>query len=153
MKLLLNIDVDHLGHAEAFYATAFGLHVHRRFGDQVIEMLGGDVPIYLLHKPAGSLGVVGQTRHYARHWTPMHFDVVVDHLETALDRALAAGAVQEGAIRSAARVASSSSPIRSATAGACCSSSAAATTRSHQRRDHSISSEPSLTPSNRKVER
>ncbi|MEP6897266.1 MAG: VOC family protein [Rhodanobacter sp.] len=102
MKLLLNIDVDHLGHAEAFYATAFGLHVHRRFGDQVIEMLGGDVPIYLLHKPVGSLGGVGQTRHYARHWTPMHCDVVVDHLETALDRALAAGAVQEGAIRSAA---------------------------------------------------
>jgi predicted enzyme related to lactoylglutathione lyase len=101
MKLLLNIDVHHLSHAEAFYTAAFGLHVHRRFGEEVTELLGGDVPIYLLRKAAGSAGAADQKRDYARHWTPMHCDVVVDHLESALARALTAGAVQEGAIRSA----------------------------------------------------
>ncbi len=34
-------------------------------------------------------------RDYARHWTPVHLDVVVDDIEAALDRAEAAGAVRE----------------------------------------------------------
>ena len=36
-----------------------------------------------------------------RHWTPMHCDVVVDDLDAALIRAVAAGAMQEGAMREA----------------------------------------------------
>ncbi|MHB8912384.1 MAG: VOC family protein, partial [Lysobacter sp.] len=38
-------------------------------------------------------------RDYARHWTPIHCDVVVDDLDAALARAIAAGAVQEDATR------------------------------------------------------
>ena len=38
---------------------------------------------------------------FARHWTPVHLDVVVDHLEPALARALAAGLRQETGIREA----------------------------------------------------
>ena len=41
----------------------------------------------------------GARRDYIRHWTPVHLDVVVDHLEPALDRALQAGLVQETDIR------------------------------------------------------
>lgn len=102
MRLLINIDVPDLAAASAFYTAAFGLKPARRLGDSLLELLGADAPIYLLEKGAGSDAVAGRGRDYARHWMPIHFDVVVDDLETALARALAAGAVQEGAIREGA---------------------------------------------------
>lgn len=101
MRLLLNLDVSDLAAAEAFYVAAFGLRPARRLGDGVLELDGAQVPIYLLRKPAGSAGANGSVRDYARHWTPLHVDVVVDDLDAALARALAAGAIQEGAIREA----------------------------------------------------
>lgn len=102
MRLLLNIDVPDLAAAEAFYAAAFGLVAARRFGADAIELTGAQGPLYLLRKPQGSEGVIGQTRDYARHWTPLHCDVVVDDLEAALSRAREAGARQEGEVRDAA---------------------------------------------------
>ena len=102
MRLLLNLDVSDLAAAEAFYVAAFGLRPARRLGDGVLELDGAQVPIYLLSKPPGSVGANGSVRDYARHWTPLHVDVVVDDLDAALARALAAGAIQEGSIREAA---------------------------------------------------
>ena len=102
MRLLLNIDVPDLAAAEAFYAAAFGFEPARRFGDDAIELLGAQAPLYLLRKDAGSPGAADSRRGYARHWTPLHCDVVVDDLDPALARALAAGAVQEGEVREAA---------------------------------------------------
>lgn len=52
-----------------------------------------------MHKPSGNVGAGQSLRDYKRHWTPLHCDVVVDDLESALSRALAAGAVQEQTIR------------------------------------------------------
>ncbi len=101
MQLLLNIDVPDLAAAEAFYVAAFGLEPARRFGDGAVELLGAQVPLYLLRKDAGSAGAADAQRGYARHWTPLHCDVVVDDLAPALARALAAGAVQEGEVREA----------------------------------------------------
>lgn len=96
--LLLNIDVPALEPAIAFYTAALGLTLGRRFGDGAAELLSSDAPIYLLAKPAGSaIGPVPATiRSYDRHWTPIHPDFVVDDLDAAIARALAAGAVQEG---------------------------------------------------------
>ena len=99
MNLLINIDVEDLAAAETFYTAAFGLHTGRRFGSAAVELLGATAAIYLLNKPAGSVGAGRSLRDYARHWTPLHCDVVVDDLDAALIRALAAGAVQEDAIR------------------------------------------------------
>ena len=99
MKLLVNIDVPALAPALAFYLPAFGLHVGRRFGDDAIELLGADAPIYLLHKAPATLAAGNAHRDYNRHWTPIHCDVVVDDLDAALARAIAAGAMQEGATR------------------------------------------------------
>lgn len=101
MKLLLNIDVPDLAAAEAFYTAAFDLRPARRLGDGVVELLGAEVPIYLLKKAEGSTGAGSAKRDYARHWTPLHCDVVVDDLEAALARAVRAGATQEGGIREA----------------------------------------------------
>ena len=95
-RLLVNVDVGDLDRATAFYTAAFGLAVGRRFGPHGVELLGADSAIYLLAKPAGSMGAGGQARRYERHWTPVHLDFVVDDLELALARAEAAGAVREG---------------------------------------------------------
>ncbi len=101
MKLLINIDVPDIAAAENFCQQAFGLEPGRRFGDDGVELLGAQAPIYLLKKKSGTLGAANSMRDYARHWTPVHLDLVVDDLETALARALRAGAVQEGDIREA----------------------------------------------------
>lgn len=92
--MLVNIDVDDLDRATAFYRDAFGLRVGRRFGDAVVELLGAPSPIYLLAKPAGTAASAGtgQGRDYGRHWTPVHLDMIVSDLDTAVARAEAAGA-------------------------------------------------------------
>lgn len=102
MQLLINIDVDDLPRAEAFYRAAFGLSSGRRFGDGAVEMLGAPAPVYLLRKDAGSEGAAGPKRHYGRHWTPLHLDIVVEDLDSALACAIAAGARAEGGTREAA---------------------------------------------------
>lgn len=96
MDLLVNIDVPDLMAAEAFYTTAFGLKVTRRFGDGGVELCGLPARLYLLIKPEGSVGAGDDLRRYARHWTPVHLDLVVDDLDVALARALDAGARLEG---------------------------------------------------------
>ncbi|MFZ1103921.1 MAG: VOC family protein [Hyphomicrobiaceae bacterium] len=97
-SLLVNIDVDDLERAVEFYTAALGLTVGRRFGALAVELTGGTAPVYLLAKPDGSpaSAATGERRRYARHWTPVHLDFVVDDLDAALARAEAAGATLEG---------------------------------------------------------
>ena len=95
MAFLLNIDVPDVAAAEQFYVTAFGLQPGRRFGGDFVELLGWPAPVYLLQKPAGSPGAGSDLRRYERHWTPIHPDVVVENLDQALSRAVAAGAMIE----------------------------------------------------------
>ncbi|MBN8884314.1 MAG: VOC family protein [Rudaea sp.] len=95
MDALVNIDVDDLDRAVEFYCTALELRVSRHLGGGVVELLGGNAPIYLLDKRAGSLAAAGQPRDYARHWTPVHLDFVVTDIDAAVARAIAAGAVLE----------------------------------------------------------
>jgi predicted enzyme related to lactoylglutathione lyase len=93
--VLINVDVDDLPRAIAFYSQAFGLTPARRFGDVAIEMLGLPSPLYLLAHAAGTHAIPGEPRrrrNYSRHWTPVHLDFVVDDVHAALERALRAGA-------------------------------------------------------------
>ena len=99
VRLLVNIDVPDLDGAIEFYGTALGLTLKRRlFDDTVAEMAGGSSPVFLLKKDAGSPAstTLRSRRNYGRHWTPVHFDVVVDDLLPAVARARAAGALLEG---------------------------------------------------------
>lgn len=98
-RILLNLDVNDMARAVAFYTAALELRVGRRFDEGFVELLGAEAPLYLLLKAAGSAPFEGaeQPRGYARHWTPLHLDFVVTDLESAIDRALAAGAVLESA--------------------------------------------------------
>jgi predicted enzyme related to lactoylglutathione lyase len=100
VSLLVNIDVEDLERATRFYCDALGLSVGRRF-DGAIELAGMPAPIYLLQKPRGSPAAPGteEQRRYARHWTPVHLDFVVEDLDAAIARASAAGATLEIALR------------------------------------------------------
>jgi predicted enzyme related to lactoylglutathione lyase len=91
-RLLVNVDVPDLAKGEAFYGEGLGFVVGRRFGQAVTELIGGEAPLYLIARPE---------RDYAHHWTPVHLDLVVDDLDAACTRLIAAGAVAEGGIRAA----------------------------------------------------
>lgn len=99
MKLLVNIDVPDVVAARAFYIAAFGFTAGRSLGDDMCELLGAGVPIYLLQKQVGS-PTPNATRTYERHWTPVHLDLAVDDLEAAINRAVLAGARKESDITS-----------------------------------------------------
>lgn len=101
MELLVNIDVNDLAGAVAFYCKAFELEVGRRFGAEGVELLGAPSPIYLLAKAEGSAPseFTDQKRTYARHWSPIHLDFVVPEIEPAVQRALLAGATLERPVR------------------------------------------------------
>ncbi|MBB5209223.1 lactoylglutathione lyase [Chiayiivirga flava] len=68
-----------------------------------VELLGAQAPIYLLEKTAGTADAFAPAtvRRYDCHWTPGHLDLVVDDLDAALERAVAAGARREGDTRTA----------------------------------------------------
>ena len=102
MHLLVNIDVNDLELALQFYTSAFDLRVGRRFGTDGVELLGASYPIYLLVKAGGTRACCGsdQSRNYERHWTPVHLDIVVDDINSAVDKATRAGAVLEQDIKS-----------------------------------------------------
>ena len=92
--ILINIDVDDLDRAIAFYTALLELRVGRRFGAGGVELVGGTAPFYLLVKPAGSVAspASAERRHYGRHWTPVHLDFVVENVDRAIAAALALGA-------------------------------------------------------------
>ena len=97
MRVMVNIDVPELEPAIAFYCAALGLRLRRVLDDDVAELGGAYCMVYLLRQPAGSTAVHGLpvARDYARHWTPVHMDFVVDDVFEAARRALDAGATQE----------------------------------------------------------
>jgi lactoylglutathione lyase len=101
VELLLNVDVGDLARGVAFYTQAFGLEPARRLGGDVVELRGAALQVFLLEKRAGTAPSpqVETPRDYRRHWTPVHFDVVVPALEPALERAITAGATCEDGVQ------------------------------------------------------
>lgn len=97
--LLINIDTPDVDAAVRFYTAAFGLKLVRwLFGGQVAEMALGAQLFHILPKAEGGAAFAGGPgRSFARHWTPVHLDVLVDDLDAALARATEAGAVIERA--------------------------------------------------------
>lgn len=98
LQTQINVDVDDLDKAIAFYVSALGLRVGRRlFENSVAELIGASCPIHLLAKPAGSAAFPGasEQRRYRRHWTPVHLDFVVADIQAAIRKATSAGAKLE----------------------------------------------------------
>jgi predicted enzyme related to lactoylglutathione lyase len=99
--LLVNVDVPDLERAILFYTEAFELRLGRRLGPDFAELLGAELAIYLLLKSPGTppFSRAQTTRTFERHWTPVHFDVVVTDIDSALLRAENAGATRESPIQ------------------------------------------------------
>jgi uncharacterized glyoxalase superfamily protein PhnB len=98
MDIRICIDVDDLQRAIDFYTQGFGLRVHRRLDGEWAELVGAGSAIDLLRNAAGTapLGEAHpQRRDYARHWTPVHLDVVVTDVDAAAQRLVALGATLE----------------------------------------------------------
>ncbi len=84
--IMINIDVADLDRATAFYAAVLDVKVGRRLGPDIVELVGGAVPLYLIATPAGTAAgpATNDRRRYTRHWTPVHLDVVVADLDKAV---------------------------------------------------------------------
>src|SRR5690606_36002606 len=97
MRMIVNIDVPELTPAIEFYTAALGLELTRILDGDVAELKSGSATLYLLANPPGSIPAASVTggRAYTRHWTPVHFDVVVDDVLEAAKCAMRAGAVPE----------------------------------------------------------
>lgn len=98
MDLRICIDVDDLERGIAFYTEGLGLRLGRRLGADWAELIGGTSPIDLLVNAPGTapLGQAQpQRRDYARHWTPVHLDFVVEGIDAVAQRLVALGATLE----------------------------------------------------------
>jgi predicted enzyme related to lactoylglutathione lyase len=100
-SVTVSVDVPDLAEAIQFYAGAFGFSKSAEPVPGVVVLRAGDTQLCLLERRAGSQAspCTLETRHYERHWTPVHLDIHVDDLETALTRALDAGATREQVFR------------------------------------------------------
>ena len=95
-RVLVNIDVPELAAAIEFYEAAVGVRFSRFLDDDVAELVYGTSTIYLLRKADGGNATPnGEARSFDRHWTPVHTDFVVDDIDEAVARAVAAGAKRE----------------------------------------------------------
>jgi predicted enzyme related to lactoylglutathione lyase len=93
MKLKICIDVEDVRRAAHFYGQGIGLSVIQEEEDWA-QLKVGDQTIWIMKIPPGRSGEI--TRKYSRHWTPVHLDIHVDDIETAVKRAVAAGGQLEG---------------------------------------------------------
>jgi predicted enzyme related to lactoylglutathione lyase len=97
ISVSISVDVPNLTDAVRFYTSAFGFSKSAEPVPGVAVLQAGNVQICLLEKRAGSpaSSSTRETRHYERHWTPVHLDIHVDDVPAALARALDAGATRE----------------------------------------------------------
>ena len=98
----MNVDVDDLERAIAFYERGLGLRLGRRlFDGSVAEMRGASATIYLMAKAAGTAAspAAASRRDYRRHWTPVHLDFEVTDVPAAVERAVVAGATLEDGVQ------------------------------------------------------
>jgi len=96
LKTLINIDVPEIDTAIRFYTSALDLTLSRRLDESMAELQGTSSIVYLLGNAVGSTATAsGEQRNYARHWTPVHIDFVVEDVAQAARQAISAGAVQE----------------------------------------------------------
>lgn len=98
-KLIVNVDVPSLDAGITFYTAGLGFGLKRTlFQCSVAELMLGDSMVYLIEREAGTKPFPNASEHrtFGRHWTPVHLDLVVDDIETALARAVEAGAIRSG---------------------------------------------------------
>jgi catechol 2,3-dioxygenase-like lactoylglutathione lyase family enzyme len=94
----ISIDVPDIEAGIEFFTKGLGFVGPRKGPYNSVLLHAGELNICLLQKENGSIAVPATniSRTYTRHWTPVHLDIEVDDLSKALERAIRAGARQEG---------------------------------------------------------
>ena len=97
ISVSLSVDVPSLAEGVRFYGEAFGFTKVAEPIPGMAVLRAGNTELCVLERAPGSVPSVAteETRRYERHWTPVHMDLHVDDLKSALAQALAAGAKQE----------------------------------------------------------
>jgi len=97
ISVSVSVDVPNVVEGIRFYTEAFGFSKMAEPAPGVALLRAGGIEVWLLEKAPGSLPATDapDTRRYQRHWTPVHLDITVDDLQTALAKAVKAGAKQE----------------------------------------------------------
>jgi hypothetical protein len=82
----IGIDVPNLEQGVLFYTRAFGFTKKAASIPGLAVLHGLNVELCLLEKAPGSRPSISTSdfRRYERHWTPVHFDIHVDDLQSAL---------------------------------------------------------------------
>jgi uncharacterized glyoxalase superfamily protein PhnB len=96
-SISVSIDVPKLEKGIEFYTRAFGFKYSFSPVPGVAILDAGDSTLCLLEKKSGSKPSpkTKDLRRYRRHWTPVHLDIHVKNLKSALKKAVAAGAKKE----------------------------------------------------------
>jgi predicted enzyme related to lactoylglutathione lyase len=97
ISVSVSVDVPNLSDGIRFYTNAFGFSKVSEPIPGLAVLRAGTSEICLLEKAPGSIpsSHTKEARHYERHWTPVHMDLHVDNLKSALAKAIEAGAKQE----------------------------------------------------------
>ena len=97
ISVSVSVDVPNLADGVRFFSEAFGFEKTSEPIPGVVVLRAGENEICLLEKAPGTKesSCTEETRHYQRHWTPVHLDFHVDDLKSTLARAIQAGAKQE----------------------------------------------------------
>lgn len=97
ISVSISIDVPNMTDGMKFYFSAFGFSKVAEPVPGIVVLRSGEAKICLLERVSGSspCACTQETRHYERHWTPVHIDIHVDDFKATLARAIAAGAKQE----------------------------------------------------------
>jgi predicted enzyme related to lactoylglutathione lyase len=97
ISVSVSVDVPSLEEGIRFYGEAFGFEKVSEPYPGVAVIRAEGAQLLLLAKAAGTTPCSGPgaTRHYDRHWTPVHVDFHVDEFKSALERAIGAGATRE----------------------------------------------------------
>jgi predicted enzyme related to lactoylglutathione lyase len=97
MSVSISVDVPSLADGIRFYTNAFGFEVSNAPVPGVVVLKAGNTHLCLLEKKEGTRPSphTTETRHYDRHWTPVHLDIHVNDLDAALARAVESGAKTE----------------------------------------------------------
>ena len=94
----ISIDVPDRERATEFFVAALGCTKVRDQAPNMTVLSAGNIELYLLQRAHGSNAATSgeRPRDYGRHWTPIHLDFLVDDVEGAVERVVAAGGVHEG---------------------------------------------------------
>ena len=93
-----SVDVPDLEEAVEFYTEGLGFSAVGQVWEDAFELRGAGVRVDLLEREPGSEATPGDdesVRAYDRHWTPVHLDLEVEDVESAVERAVDAGATLE----------------------------------------------------------